>query len=111
MPVLNGVTIYPSTIEENRRRIGLLIEAANGSRRFAHRAFKSTWKITWNRVLAADRDSIKALAETVSTTVFVSDEGVSYNVFIDEDAFTSDVESIGSDGTLYYNVTLNLREV
>lgn len=110
---LNGTQVYPSNIEQTTDRIGTAIEAANGARRFAHRAYKRTWTITWEAIPEADRATVRTIAALTSTFTFQDETGTSFTAFVDAGAFRSSVSRIATEAgaqVLYYDVALQIRE-
>jgi methionyl-tRNA formyltransferase len=110
---LNATTFYPADIEETREKIGTEIAAANGARRFAHRAEKRSWTLTWNRVTAAVRTQIRAVHVLTTTFTYIDEAGTSFTVLCLPGAYRSSIGLIGMPGgvlTLYYNVTLTIHE-
>jgi len=110
---LNGVSFTPSNIEPAHEKIGTTIQAANGARRWAHRADKRVWTITWDKVALATLTAIRAVFALTSTFTYVDENGVSATVFCQAGALKSSVSEMGmSAGTqvLYYDVTLEITE-
>jgi hypothetical protein len=110
---LNATTFYPADIEEAPEAIGTPIKAANGARRFAKRADKRVWTLSWNRVTAAVRAQIRAVHALTSTFTYIDEAGTSFTVLCLPGAYRSSIGLIGMPGgvlTLYYNVTLTIHE-
>lgn len=112
-PTLNGVTFYPSDIAPDHEKIGHEIQAADGSRRWAHRADKRTWKIEWKSVPLATLTAVRAIFNLTTTFTFVDENGDAATVFCKAGALSSSVAEIGQNSggqVLLYNVSLTLTE-
>lgn len=110
---LNGTSFTPSGIDEAREKIGSVIAAANGSRRFAHRAHKREWTLTWTNVAATVRDAVRTIYALTTTFTYVDENSNSITVLCLPGGFQSSVSLISYEGgalTLRYTVTLKVSE-
>lgn len=114
---LNGTNLFPTDAPKKKSKVGKTQVNANGGRVFLHRTttggtpiFKSQWELTWADATEAQRTAIEAFAHVVTTMVFVDQHGTSYTVQTEEDAYDDSVSIIAGDGSLYYRVTLTLKE-
>lgn len=109
--VINGVAYTPTDIQLEETKIGTEWEAANGAYRFAHRANKRTWRLSWRRVPVATRTALRAIYALTSTFPFIDeDAGSAVTVACPPGGFRSSIGLIAPGVTLYYNVELTLRE-
>lgn len=110
---LNGTSFTPSGVDETREKIGSAIQAANGARRFAHRAHKRTWTLTWTHVTATVRDAVRAIYALTTTFAYVDENANSVTCLCLPGGFQSSVSAITYEGgalTLRYTVTLTVSE-
>jgi len=109
---LNGTSFTPRDVQEDGDKVGKEIgPAANGARRFAHRANKRQWRLSWRRVLAATRTSVRGIFNLTASFIFVDEAGTSYTVYCPPGGFKSSVSLIAGAGpTLYYDVELTIKE-
>lgn len=110
MPSLNGTTVYPSDIEAELIVIGDEIEAANGVITHMVRGSKWRWTITWNRVSSAVRTTVRTIAQISTPFTWVDEDGTSYTVLRDLTPYSAKKSLITRDGTVYYDVTLTIRQ-
>lgn len=115
--LLNTYSFTPSDIKESEAKIGVVIVAANGRRRFAQAAVgaqpitKRVWSIEWKKVLLATLDQIRLIYRLPSSFTYVSESGETATVICEADALQSTRAFIAGDGTVYYQVTLVIKEV
>ncbi len=110
---LNSVTFYVDDIATEHEKIGTAIQAANGARRWAHRANKRQWTLTWNTASLTELTAIRAIFALTTTFTFVDENGASATVFCQAGALKSSVDTLAyASGAqvLYYKVTLQLTE-
>lgn len=110
---LNGTSFTPSDIQTQAEKIGATIQAANGARRWAHRADKRTWTITWALVPLATLTAVRGIFALTATFAFVDENGASVTVLCQEGALTSNVSAIAWEGgaqVLYYDISLTVVE-
>lgn len=114
MASLNGTTITPSDIEAELIIIGDMVEGYDGTSTLMKDASgdgeKWRWIITWNDVPAATRNAIRNIAKLNTTFTFVDEDGTSYTVLPELQPYSARVSSIAGNGTLYYTVTLKIRQ-
>ena len=107
---LNNVAFTPSDIKETEDRIGTSFQAVNGSRRFALRATKRTWSLEWAKVLLATVDQLRAIYRLTVPFTYVAESGEMATVYCDTDALQITRSFISGDNTVYYQVTLVIKE-
>lgn len=110
---LGGTSFTPSGVDMAREKIGTAIQAANGSRRFAHRAHKREWTLTWTNVTAAVRDQVRTVHALTTTFTFVDQNSNSITVLCLPGSYQESVSTISYEGaavTLRYTVTLKVSE-
>lgn len=111
--VLNGTSFTPSAIDREETKIGNEKRAINGTLRFAHRAFKNRWTITWSGVSPSVVSSVRAIYRLVASFVYFDEDGTQWTVICLPGGFSStiDAQSISLNGSMYYEVTLTIDEV
>ncbi len=110
---LNGTSFTPSGIDMAREKIGSVITAANGARRFAHRAHKREWTLTWANVTATVRDQVRTVYALTTSFTYIDENSNSITVLCLPGGYQETVSLISYEGgavTLRYTVTLNLSE-
>ena len=107
---LNGTAYTPSGVEESLEKIGAERTAANGARRFVHRATKREWRLSWQRVTASVRSSVRGVYALTTAFAYVDEDGASYTVYCPPGGFRSSISLIAPGVTLYYDVELTLKE-
>lgn len=110
---LGGTSLTPNGIDEDRAKIGSEIQAANGARRFAHRAIKREWTLTWSRITSTVRDQLRAVYALTATFTYIDENSNSITVFCPPGGFTCKVGAVTYESgatTLRYDVTLKIRE-
>lgn len=109
---LNSVVFTPINVDEDGDKMGdPLGPMADGSRGFAHRANKRTWRISWKRVPSSVRASIRSIFTLTSSFPFVDEDGVSATVYCPPGGFRSRIAVIAAGIVLYYDVQLTIEEV
>ena len=114
---LNGTTFGPSTIAVEIEKIGTEQVGADGTRNWMQRLdgssqpiHKRTWTLTWEKVLAALRTSIRSVFLLATTFTYIDEDGTSYTVQCEKQDYKDTIAFISASGTLYYNVTLTIRQ-
>ena len=110
---LNSTTFYPSDVQETFEKIGVVFEAANGNRRFLHRANKRSWNISFQSVPLATVVALRTIAALTSTFTFTDENSNSFTVFCDTGALKTNVAILAKQSgsqVLYYNADLQLLE-
>lgn len=108
--LLNNTSFTPSDIKESEERVGTSWRAANGRRRLALRGVKRAWAIEWAKVLLATLEQVRAVYRMTTDFTYVSESGEFVTVFCDTDALQVSRPFIAGDGTVYYQVTLTIKE-
>lgn len=114
---LNGTTFGPSKIAVEIEKIGAEQIGADGHRNWMQRLdgsnqpiHKRTWTLTWEKVLAALRTSIRNVFLLGTSFTYVDEDGTSYTVQCEKQDYKDDIAFVGAGPTLYYNVTLTIRQ-
>jgi hypothetical protein len=109
---LNGTTFAKCTnVEEEDAKIGSAYEAADGTRRFAHRARKRRFVITMEGLSITELNSLRTIQGLTSSFAYVNGHGTSYTVICREDPLQSRVGVIDGATNLWYDATLTVWEV
>jgi hypothetical protein len=108
---LNGTTFYASNIRHRRLRFGRELEASDGTFNLMLRGSKHEWEIPFDDVDATARTNLEAISALTTSFTFVDERGASYTVACPLDAYDDVVSIIKDNTTLYYNVTLKIRQV
>lgn len=115
---LNGTEFFPSDAPKEVTKIGALQVAANGARTWVQRVdgannpiLKRSWRLTWKMVGESTRAAVEAVALLATTFAYVDQHGTSYTVQCEEQPYRDGVVDIGPDGTLYYDVDLEIWQV
>jgi hypothetical protein len=112
---LNGGTFCPSDIRKTKRKAGAELPAADGTLNIMLRgAPKHDWELIWDDITTATRASVEAIADLATSFTFVDQHGVSRTVACPIDQPYDDgigIIAAGSPTTLYYNVTLRLKQL
>lgn len=107
--LLNGVSYTPKDIDHVETPIGDAYEARNGARRFAQRAVKSEWKLTFEGLTLAQLTTLRALLALAATFTYRDENLVSYTVLIRQ-PLSNTRPIIQPDKTIYYAATLTIEE-
>jgi len=116
---LNNVTFGktglqgPTNVEPDLLVFGSEQETRNGALSLLETGKKWHWTITWDAVDVATRNAVRSIALLSSTFTFVDEDGVSHTVQCPKEGrYKAGISITGSDGggTLYYGVTLVIRE-
>lgn len=107
---LGGLYLYPKDISEDEEKIGTLIKAANGNRRFAQRATKKTWALTFDALPIATVNQLRLIFRASTTTTYIDEYGARFTVFCGDDKLSIGRGLIQSDGTVGYDVTITIKE-
>lgn len=108
---LNATNFTPSAIAENAEKVGVPIRAANGTRRFAHRALKKQWELSWETLTLAEVTPIRTIYNLTTTFTYRDENLTSYTVLCDSDALSiTTSDTWPTDNTVYYDVTLTIKE-
>lgn len=119
--ILNGTTYSgsptntanpqrPSTYTPRVKKIGTLLEGADGSLAWVHRAVKREWTIGWRKANQTTQTAVLALRVLTTTFAFVDHLGVSRTVMtVGDDAYEEDVTTDRANA-YKYDLELILRE-
>ncbi len=101
----------PVDIDHDIIKIGRLIEAADGSTSWVHRAFKNKFTINWgSKANQTTRDAVAALYLLTTTFSITYTNGSTYTVLtVGEDTYTEKVTSDRANA-YKYDLTITLRE-
>lgn len=101
----------PSNVEEELLTFGTEFEAYNGDMTLLQTGQKRQWTISWDNVTAATRNAVRALAGLTSAFTYIDEDGNSFTVQCPtQGRYQSGIGIIGHGGTLYYGVTLLIRQ-
>lgn len=113
---LNGTTFYPSDIQQQIYRIGVLLESANGDRTWVQRLDGSSnpirkreWAISWDDVGETVRAAVETIVLLGTTFAFVDVHSVSRTVQCEADDYKESVSYIDGTGAPLYTVNLTIR--
>lgn len=115
--ILNTTTFTPSDIKESETKVGTVFRAANGRLRFAQVTVggqpvtKKIWTIEWKLIPIATLDLLRQIYRLPSSFPYVGEAGETHTVLCDADALQSTRAFIAGDGTVYYRVSLTIKEV
>ncbi len=108
---INGTFIDASTVTRRMQRLGTVLTAQNGSRRFALRAVKSTWEISCEQISAADVATLKTAYALGSTFTLIDETNTSFTVFCADDPLEIATGIQTPDlATMYYTVSMTVKE-
>lgn len=109
--ILNGVTFYPTEIEEEDIRIADGPERMmDGTGRLWHRAFKKKWKLTWESLPESLISPIRTAYRTTAAITFNDVDNTNYTVFTTGKTETLSAMQLSLLGVFHYNVELTLEE-
>ena len=106
---VNGTFINASSVTRHMQRLGTVLTAQNGSRRFALRTVKSTWDIQCDQVAAADVTTLKTAYALGTTFTLIDETNTSFTVLcLDEPLeIATGVQDLSA---MYYDVTMTVTE-
>ncbi len=108
---LNGVTFTKCKgVQESDAKIGKTIQAANGSRRFAQRAQKSTFVLSFEGMSISQLNDLRAIQALTTTFAYVDGHGVSTTVLCMDDPLSIDTPTIDSNSDIWYDAQLTVYE-
>lgn len=110
--ILNGSTLYPTTIDEEDIRItdGGWIRMLAGNGRMWHRTFKKRWTIHWTSIPETLLTPIRNAYRTTTTMTFNDVNNTNYTVVSLSKTENLSAERIDGDGIMYYDVDLTIEE-
>ena len=109
-PATSGHKWKPTKITFKDPKVGVVLEAASGKRRYVHRGLKRTWEITWDIADASTRGAVRTLAALTTTWSFTDQLGVSYTVQTEPGDYSEEYKRTDPSGNLYYALKLTVRE-
>jgi len=112
--ILNGVTLYPTTIDVEEIRITLdnsPYRMLDGTLRMWHVGFKNRWTLTWTNLPETSLAAIRALYRTTTSITFNNEDNTSYTVVTISFNTSLAADNISLSGTIYYNVELVIEQV
>ncbi len=107
----SGAAWAPSKVELEVRKVGSLLEAANGSLTYNHRAHKHRFTLSWDKCSAQTRAALLTQYKTTASFAYTHTDGNAYTVICPPDGFKDGTALASLGGLLYYDVTLQLWEV
>jgi hypothetical protein len=110
---LSGGTFYPTTVARKQRKAGRELVAADGTLNLVLRGTKFEWELGWERVTDVVMGTIYAVAALTTSFTFVDQHGTPYTVAVPLEGYSDEVSLIAAGGptTLYYDVSLTIRQV
>lgn len=110
-PLTPGTPRKPDSIDLEDEKIGVVLVADNGARRFVLRGTqKKTWTIAWKGAGEATRSALRTLAALTTTWTFVDQLGVSYTVQTEQNDYTENYAFTDPSNNIYYDLTLKVRQ-
>lgn len=110
--ILNGVTLTPTSIDEEDMRIALGPERMlDGTLRIWHRAFKRRWTLTWSSLAEASVPAIRTLYRTTTSMTYNDEDNVNHTVVTVSKSENLAADRISRAGVMYYDVELVIEEV
>lgn len=110
--ILNGVTLYPTAIDEDDIRIALGPERMlDGTLRIWHRAFKHRWTLNWSSLPEALLPAIRTLYRTTTSMTYNDEDNTNHTVVTVSKTENLAADRISRPGIMYYDVELVLEEV
>ncbi len=107
----NAAAWRPTGITAKEQKIGVTLEAANGTRNRVERgANKHVWDVVWEGCNLATMQTVRTIARLATSFTFVDNEGVSFTVQT-EDQFAPAWLFDDAGGASYWSVTLTLYQV
>lgn len=107
---MNGTAFYPSDIRHKRVKKGRELEAKDGTPHVFIRGAKHEWELTFDGVTNAVRNAIEAVSALTTTFSITDERGASYTALCPLDSYEDGIAIIAAGVTLYYSVTLRLRQ-
>lgn len=108
---LGGSHKGPTNIEEEVLVFGTEFEADTGDLSMLETGKKRQWVLTWNDIPVATRTAIRAIALLSSTFTYIDEDGNSFTVQCPKQSrYKSGISIIANATTLYYGVTLTIRQ-
>lgn len=106
-PLTPATPAKPISIERELRKIGRMLEAADGSTSWVHRGTKWTFTISWGpRASVATKTAVRAVRNLTTTFTYTDEEGTSYTVLnVGDDTYS---EKVYTDATNIYQYELSL---
>lgn len=106
----------PQIVTPKPRKIGIVLEAADGSRALIQQTTsggtpidKTDHELRWNRVPEATRAAVAAIFDLTTTFTAVLPQGT-FTVQCEMEDYTEDLDIAIPGPVYYYNVTLTLRQ-
>lgn len=108
---LNGTSFAKCKgVQENDAKIGVAITAANGSRRFAQRAQKSTFVLSFEGMTISETNTLRGIAALTTTFAYVDGHGTSTTVVCLDDPLSIDTPTIDNNTDIWYDAQLTVYE-
>jgi len=109
---LNGTAFAKCVnVEEEDAKIGAAYEAADGTRRFAHRARKRRFLIQFEGLTISELNTLRGIYALTASFAYVNGHGTSYTVICRDEPLQSSVASIDPATDVTYDATLTVWEV
>lgn len=109
---LNSQVLAPTTINLTITKVGEQMRMADGTLRFFYRSSKRSWELSWENAPLSIIGGAYAAYNVNTTTTLIDEFGASWNVLIvGEFSQELSAESIGVDGTFYYNASFTVEQI
>lgn len=109
---LNGTAFAKcKDVKEEYAKIGSAYQAANGARRFAHRALKRKFVLSFDALTITELNSLRTIQALTTSFAYVNGHGTSVTVICAEDPLQSAVDNIDQATDVTYTAELTIWEV
>lgn len=109
--LLNGVTFAKcKDVQESDIKIGVAFQALNGARRFAQRAQKSTFVLSFEGMTITQLNTLRAIQALTTTFAYVDGHGVSTTVLCQDEPLDISTPTIDSNSDIWYDASLTVYE-
>jgi chloramphenicol O-acetyltransferase len=101
----------PLELTRTRRKIGRVLEAADGTTNYLHRGFKFTFTLKWPKANTVTQAAVFAIRAKTTSFAYVDFNAASYTVLNVSDDEYEEVVSTDKANNYKFDLTLILREV
>lgn len=108
--IINGTTVYPTTVSVDEVRISDQQRMLNGKFRIWHRAFKNKWTLGWTSLPETSLAAIRAIYRTTTTMTLNNEDNTNFTVVSTGFNTSLSAANISRPGIIYYDVELTLEE-
>lgn len=108
---LNGVSFSKcKDVKQEYAKIGKAYQNALGGRRFAQRAMKNKFILSFDNLTITELNSLRTIQALTTTFPFVNGHGTSFTVLCAEDPLTYGVDNIDQASDAFYTAELTIWE-